>query len=124
MAADSKAKIIAHIKEYANSKSIHIDHINAVEDHMHALVSLGADQNIATVINLIKGESSHWINQQGIIPDKFSWQDEYFAVSIGESQLETVRQYIRNQVEHHQKKTFQQEYDEFMAKYHFNNEKG
>ncbi len=50
---------------------------------------------------------------------KFGWQDEYFAVSVGESQVETLRQYIRNQHIHHQKKTFQQEYDEFVRVYGF-----
>jgi len=118
-----KQKIIDHIKEYAQSKNIHIDHINGTEDHLHALVSMDADQNIATIANLIKGESSHWINKQSLLEEKFSWQDEYFAVSISESQIDNIRHYIRNQEEHHSKKTFQQEHDEFMTKYNFNTEK-
>ncbi len=70
-------------------------------------------------MNLLKGESSFWINKQKLTRDKFGWQDEYFAVSVSESQLETVRRYIRNQEHHHKKKTFQQEYDEFMKNYGF-----
>ena len=70
-------------------------------------------------MNLMKGESWFWINKQKLTKQKFGWQDEYFAVSIGELQLEAVRNYIRNQEIHHQGKTFQQEYDEFIEKYRF-----
>ena len=50
---------------------------------------------------------------------KFQWQDEYFAVSVSESQVNTVRKYIQIQEEHHKKKTFMQEYEEFIQKYGF-----
>lgn len=68
---------------------------------------------------LIKGESSFWINKHGLTKEKFEWQDEYFAVSVSESQLNRVREYIKNQENHHQKKSFQNEYDEFISKYGF-----
>jgi REP element-mobilizing transposase RayT len=80
---------------------------------------MNADQNIATIMNLLKGESSFWLNKQKLIKEKFGWQNEYFAVSIGESQIDSVRKYIRNQEVHHQKKNFQQEYDEFIKNYKF-----
>lgn len=116
---DLRTKVIDHILDNAKTKNIHIDHINGYHEHLHALISLDADQSIANTINLLKGESSFWINQQKMMKYKFGWQDEYFAVSVGESQVETLRQYIRNQDIHHQKKTFQQEYDEFMRVYGF-----
>lgn len=114
-----KGKVIEHIKENAKEKNIFIDHINGDVEHIHCLLSMNADQNIATLINLLKGESSYWINKQMLTESKFGWQDEYFGVSVGESQIEDVRRYIRNQEEHHKKKTFQQEYEEFMKNYHF-----
>ena len=114
-----KQDIIRHIQENAREKNIFIDHINGYHEHLHCLISLRADQNIATIMNLLKGESSYWINKQILTKDKFGWQDEYFAVSVSESQLEIVRRYIRNQEQHHQKKTFQQEYDEFIKNYRF-----
>ena len=67
-------------------------------------------------MQLIKGESSIWINKEGLITEHFGWQDEYFAVSVSESQVDAVRNYIRNQEKHHQKVTFQEEYDEFIRK--------
>jgi len=74
-------------------------------------------------MQLIKGESSFWINKQGLTKEKFEWQDEYFAVSVSESMIDKVREYIKNQEEHHSKKTFQQEYDEFINKYGFTKHK-
>lgn len=114
-----KLKILEHIRENARAKNIYIDHLNGHTEHLHALISMDAEQNIANIINLLKGESSYWANKQNLTKNKFGWQDDYFAVSIGESQIEAVRQYIRNQEMHHQKKTFQQEYEEFMSKYNF-----
>ena len=114
-----KQQVINHIRENAREKNIFIDHINGYHEHLHCLISIRTDQNIATIMNLLKGESSFWINKQKLTRNKFGWQDEYFAVSVSESQLEAVRKYIRNQEQHHQKKTFQQEYDEFMKNYGF-----
>jgi REP element-mobilizing transposase RayT len=83
-------------------------------------VSLGADQTIEKIAQLIKGESSFWFNNKsGLNAPKLEWQDEYFAVSVSESILESVRSYIDNQVSHHQKKTFMEEYNEFISKYGF-----
>jgi REP element-mobilizing transposase RayT len=73
---------------------------------------------------LIKGESSFWINKNKLTIEKFEWQDEYFAVSVSESMLDKVRDYIKNQEEHHRKKTFQEEYDEFISKYGFEKYEG
>lgn len=70
-------------------------------------------------MNLLKGESSYWANKHLQWSEKFGWQDDYFAVSIGESQFDAVNNYITHQEDHHQRKTFQQEYDEFIKNYHF-----
>ena len=93
--------------------------INGYSDHCHCLISLGSNQNIEKIIQLIKGESSFWINKNQLTKDKFAWQDEYFAVSVSESMIESVRSYIKNQEIHHQKKTFAEEYQEFIEKYDF-----
>jgi REP element-mobilizing transposase RayT len=70
-------------------------------------------------MQLIKGESSFWINKNELTKEKFEWQDEYFAVSVSESMIDKVREYIKKQEEHHSTKTFQEEYDEFISKYGF-----
>ena len=84
-------KVFDHIKINGRVKGIHIDTVGGYTDHMHCLLSLGKDQNVSGVVQLIKGESSHWINKLNIIKDHFEWQDEYFAVSVSESKLNVVR---------------------------------
>ena len=68
-------------------------------------------------MNLLKGESSFWINQQGFCEGKFEWQHDYFAVSVSESMLDKVRNYIKKQEEHHKTKSFQEEYDAIISSY-------
>ena len=119
-----RSKVWNHIRQNAKEKGIFIDFINGYSDHSHCLVSLGIDQTIQKVIQLIKGESSFWINKNGLTSEKFEWQDEYFAVSVSESMLDKMKEYIKNQEEHHSKRTFQDEYDEFIIKYGFERHKG
>jgi putative transposase len=116
---EKRQMVWQHIRENAKEKDIFIDCINGYSDHCHCLVSLGVDQTIQKLMHLIKGESSFWINKHKITEQKFEWQDEYFAVSVSESMVEQVRNYIKNQEEHHKTKTFQQEYDQFILKYGF-----
>jgi putative transposase len=82
-------------------------------------VSLGKEQNVSKIVQLIKGESSLWINKSGFDGGRFEWQDDYFAVSVSESQVEAVKEYIDNQEEHHRKKSFAEEVEEFIKRYGF-----
>ena len=113
-------KVINHILENAKLKGIFIDTIGGYKEHLHCLISLGTEQNVAKIINLIKGESSYWMNKNKITQKKFEWADEYFAASVSESQINTIRNYIKKQVDHHRKKNYSEEYDEFIKKYGFN----
>jgi putative transposase len=115
----NKDLMCQHIREYAPTKNIHLLNINGWLNHLHGIISLSSDQNIATVMGLIKGESSFWANKNLSWSEKFGWQDDYFAVSVSQSQLNILNRYIDNQEEHHKTKTFQQEYDEFMKNYGF-----
>lgn len=114
-----RAALWQHIKDNATTKEIFIDFINGHQEHCHCLVSLGTQQTISKVMQLIKGEAANWFNKQNFIREKLEWQDEYFAVSVSESVLNNVREYIKNQEAHHASKTFQQEYEEFIMKYGF-----
>ena len=114
-----RPQIFAHIRENVERKGIHLDFINGYNEHVHALISLNAEQNIAQVAKLLKGESSNWINKQKLTSTHFNWQDEYIAVSISFSAVNKVRDYIKNQEEHHRKMTFKEEYDLFIKKYGF-----
>jgi len=88
--------------------------INGMPDHVHCLFLLDPRIAVANIIKQVKGSSSHWINEQNLIREKFAWQTGYAAYSVSESSVEKVFVYIENQKQHHQKKTFLQEYDEFI----------
>lgn len=114
---EKREKVIEHIKTNAEKKEIWIEEIGGHIDHIHCLISLGRDQTISKVSQLIKGESSKWINDEKLTNTNFSWQDDYWAVSVSESHLKDVKDYIKNQEEHHKTKSFAEEVDEFMKKY-------
>ncbi len=116
---DIRKEMWKHIKENAKEKGIFIDYVNGYNDHCHCLISLGSEQTISKIMQLIKGESAFWFNNQKFILEKFKWQDEYFAVSVSESIIEKVRNYIKNQEAHHNKKSFQDEFKEMIDKFGF-----
>jgi REP element-mobilizing transposase RayT len=115
--AELRKQILNHIKQNAEMKDIWLDMINGSTEHIHCLISLGREQSISKVAQLIKGESSNWINKNNLTKSKFIWQDDYWAVSVSESHLLSVRDYIKNQDEHHKKVTFNDEIEKFMKKY-------
>jgi len=119
-----KQQVIDHIRENAREKEIYLNAINGHTDHLHCIVSLRADQSLAKVIQLIKGESSFWINKNGITPVRFEWADEYFAVSVSDSDIQRVRNYIWRQEEHHRKESWEDEYREFIREYGFEEFRG
>ena len=81
-------------------------------DHVHALVGLRATHMLADAVRQMKRGSSTWIHQHGV--NKFAWQEGYGAFTVSPSQLKRVQRYIENQVEHHRKKTFEEEYVELL----------
>ena len=86
-------------------------------DHVHCLFLLNPQKSISEVIKQIKGSTSHFINEQNLTKEKFAWQTGYAAYSVSESVTKKVFEYIRSQKQHHSKKTFQQEFDEFLKLY-------
>jgi REP element-mobilizing transposase RayT len=84
--------------------------VGGMEDHVHILLSLPATMPVAKAMQLIKGGSSKWIHEE--FPDHrlFAWQEKYGAFSVSVSQLETITNYIKNQKEHHRRRSFQEEF--------------
>ena len=106
---DFRFKVFKHIKEYAWENGIQLDIINGVEDHVHSLFRLKTSQNPAEVVQRLKGESSHWINENAMLDEGFAWQDGYGVFSVSEPDVMKIRKYIYNQEEHHKKMSYEEE---------------
>jgi len=101
----------------ASSYKSHVHEIGGVEDHVHMLVSLPRTLAVSQLVEEIKKGSSKWIKTKEGQYKEFAWQGGYGAFSIGQSNYDNLREYIRNQQEHHKKMTFQEEYRSFLKKY-------
>ncbi|MGE3465315.1 MAG: IS200/IS605 family transposase [Pyrinomonadaceae bacterium] len=111
LSKEIRDRLIPHIISNARAKDVVLESIGGWFEHLHLLISLGREQTIAKVAMLLKGESAHWLNQQKLLRGKFYWQDDYFAVSVSESRVAQLKEYIANQEEHHRAKSFAEEYD-------------
>ncbi len=86
-------------------------------NHVHLLVSMSKTLALSDLLLEIKRDSSHWIKTKGATFAGFHWQDGYGAFTIGESQIDALTQYIRNQREHHRTRTFEDEYRTLLRRY-------
>jgi REP element-mobilizing transposase RayT len=91
--------------------------INGTSDHIHALFSLGRVITIADLVEEVKTNTSKWIKTKGPEFRSFHWQRGYGAFSIGQSSVDSLKRYIKNQKEHHRRVTFQEEYRKFLKAY-------
>jgi len=91
--------------------------VNGMPDHVHVLVGLKPSMRISDLVRDIKNNSTNFINEPGWLKNVFSWQQGYRAFSYSESQFGRVIDYIKNQKQHHQKRTFKQEYLSFLKKF-------
>ena len=92
--------------------------INSMADHIHIFIGMKPIQSVSDLLQDIKEYSSKWINRKKFIIGHFDWQAGYGAFSYSHSHIDSVVKYIQNQKRHHQKKTFRQEYIEFLDKFH------
>jgi REP element-mobilizing transposase RayT len=117
LSKSAASKAAVWLNEYAAEKKIYlkINYFNA--DHVHALIDLPTNLCIEDVVHLFKGASSHWINEQKLVPGKFSWGRGYGAFSVSESGVGEVAGYIADQDEHHRKRSFADEVKLFVERY-------
>ncbi|MFN8258429.1 MAG: IS200/IS605 family transposase [Bacteroidales bacterium] len=91
--------------------------INGVSDHVHLFIGLKPSMCLSDLVRDIKNNTSNFINENNWVKGGFSWQEGYGAFSYSHSQLDDVYQYILNQEEHHKKRTFKEEYLDFLKKF-------
>jgi putative transposase len=111
------AQASANLSKYSHEKGIYmkVNYFNA--DHTHALIDLPTNLTIEQVIQLLKGSSSHWINQNHLVKGRFAWGRGYGAFSVSHSDVRKVANYIARQEEHHRKRSFAEEYEIFVERY-------
>jgi REP element-mobilizing transposase RayT len=111
------AKVSGFLTDYARKNGIFMK-INFVNtDHVHALIDLPTGTTIEQVVKLLKGASSHWVNEQDLVAGKFAWGRGYGAFSVSQSGVDEVCAYIAGQAEHHRGKSFAEEYARFVKVY-------
>ena len=86
-------------------------------DHVHTLIDLPTSFSIEEVAQLFKGSSSHWINENNLVPSKFGWGRGYGVFSVSHSAVGEVADYIANQEEHHRKRSFVEELKLFLKRH-------
>lgn len=97
------------LSKYAAEKGIYMktNYVNA--DHVHALIDLPTSLCVEEVMQLLKGSSSHWINESKLVPGRFAWARGYGVFSVSHSDVDGVVKYIAGQEEHHRKRSFADE---------------
>jgi REP element-mobilizing transposase RayT len=113
---EMQERLWAYLGGIAKQNDMRALAIGGVEDHVHVLLSLPSTMPIAKAVQLLKGGSSKWVHET--FPDKlFAWQEGYGAFSVGISQVDDTVAYIRGQAEHHQRRTFQEEFLAILEKH-------
>ena len=91
--------------------------VNGVADHAHLFFGLKPSIAISDLIRDVKNNTSNFINGKDWVRGRFTWQEGYGAFSYGHSQIKKVYNYVFKQEEHHRKRTFREEYLQFLEKF-------
>ena len=106
--------MIGNLINEVNCKTIIV---NGVEDHIHCFFGLKPVIPVAELMKTVKARSSKYVNDHALTKNRFEWQEGYGIFSYGQSQVEAVYNYIRDQEAHHKIRRFKDEYLEFLRKY-------
>lgn len=91
--------------------------VNGTEDHVHCLIKMKPDISVSDVMKNAKAKSSKWVNESGVLESRFEWQRGFGAFSHSNKAVAGVKRYIQNQEEHHRKKTFVEEYIQYLKEF-------
>jgi len=112
-------KLFNFLKEELKKLGCMVSIVNGMPDHVHCLFGINAQKSITDIMKQIKGSSSHFVNSNNLIPEKFIWQRGFGVFGVSHSAVDNVYHYIRNQKQHHQKRSFEKEYIKFMELHGF-----
>ncbi|MEO6612187.1 MAG: IS200/IS605 family transposase [Chitinophagaceae bacterium] len=109
-----KPRLLQYITGIVQNHGHKMIAINGMADHVHMFFGLRPHQSLSDLMQIVKGDSSVWINQHRFTTKLFRWQEGYGAFSYEKEKINTVAAYIENQESHHAKKTFLQEYRDLL----------
>jgi len=115
-----KEELFKYITGIVTNKKQRLLCINGTGDHIHILIGLRPDIAVSDLVRDIKSNSTNFINTRKFARGNFNWQTGYGAFTYSNSQIDRVVKYILNQEKHHTKKTFKEEYVEFLNKFSIN----
>jgi putative transposase len=101
--------LLDHFIDQGMKSGVEIELVNCWVDHVHCLLRLRPDQDIASVVKKMKREASQWINLQHLSGKRFSWSGDFYAASVSEGNLNGVKFYITSQERHHAHRTYREE---------------
>jgi putative transposase len=110
-------QIYAYLVAKAKENECYVKAIGGMNDHIHMLVTLNPKHSVSEIVKVLKGSSSHYINEMKVSPRHFEWQTGYGAFSVSQSSVSKVASYIRTQEEHHKQVTFNDEFIAMLKKY-------
>lgn len=114
---DYREKIQKFITGIVTNRNQKLYQISIMPDHTHILIGINPDMTISDLVRDIKAGSSKFINDNNLVKGKFNWQTGYGAFSYSRSHIDSVVKYIQNQEEHHKRKSFKEEYIDFLEKF-------
>ena len=91
--------------------------VGGVCDHIHILTTLPKTVAMSDFVRAIKAKSSKWLKKVDVYYEFFQWQEGYGAFSVSPSLMERTTNYIFTQAEHHETKTYHDEYGEMLKAY-------
>lgn len=94
-------RLFAYIVSKAAELGVYVYAINGWTDHLHLVVAIPPKRSVAEVVKMLKGASSHYVNQERLGDGRFRWQEGYGVFSLGEKQRAAAVNYVRNQKSHH-----------------------
>jgi len=109
IAVEKREQLWAYVAGISKNIGVELAAIGGMSDHIHLLIALPSDKKLSEVVPDLKSNSSRWMREASA---EFSWQEGYGAFSVSPSQIPVVKEYIRNQAQHHEKRKFE---DEFVA---------
>ena len=118
LSADVRGQLSSYLAVVTKSKGMKLVALGGTENHIHFLLALPSKLSVESAILPIKQSSTTWIRQKYELLRSFSWATGFAAFSISRSQLDSTMLYIQNQEQYHWKKSFQEEYKEFLNFHH------